>query len=91
VAHLVQGAAVKIDEELDGDNVFRWVSEDHDSLKMIVPENNWEPYGKLLKKHMETPIDFSTYCSLKRDIKLVIPCELEIAEKNYAEFRKVKI
>lgn len=91
VAHLVQGAALKIDEELNGDNAFWWVSEDHDSLKMLVPENNWEPYARLMKKYFEVPIDFRTYCSLKRDYTLVIPCEIEIAEKNYAEFRKVKI
>jgi DNA polymerase I-like protein with 3'-5' exonuclease and polymerase domains len=90
-AHLIQTAAIKIDEELQDDSIFRWVSENHDSLTMIVPENNWEPYAKLMKKYMETPIDFSTYCSLKRDYKLTIPCELELAEKNYAEFRKVKI
>jgi uracil-DNA glycosylase family 4 len=91
VAHLVQGAGIKIDEELNGDVQFKWVSEDHDSLKMIVPENNWEPYARLMKKHFETPIDFRPYCTLKRDYTLTIPCEIEIAEKNYAEFRKVKI
>lgn len=91
VAHLVQGAALKIDDELNGDSAVMWLSEDHDSLKMQVPENNWEPYAKLMKKHFETPIDFSTYCSLKRNYVLTIPCELEIAEKNYAEFRKVKV
>lgn len=91
VAHLVQGAGLKIDDELNGDVEFMWVSEDHDSLKMLVPENNWEPYARLMKKHFEAPIDFSTYCSLKRNYVLTIPCELEIAEKNYAEFRKVKI
>lgn len=91
VGHLVQGAALKIDDELNGDNVFMWLSENHDSLTMQVPENNWEPYARLMKKHFEAPIDFSTYCSLKRDYILTIPCELEIAEKNYAEFRKVKV
>jgi len=91
VGHLVQGAGLKIDEELDGDVEFKWLSEDHDSLKMIVPENNWEPYAKLMKKYLEAPIDFRPYCSLRRDYTLTIPCEIEIAEKNYAEFRKVKI
>ena len=91
VAHLVQGAGLKIDDELNGDNAFMWLSEDHDSLKMLVPDNNWEPYARLMKKHFETPIDFRTYCSLRRDYTLTIPCELEIAEKNYAEFKKVKI
>lgn len=91
VAHVVQGAGLKIDDELNGDVEFLWVSEDHDSLKMLVPENNWEPYARLMKKHFEVPIDFSIYCSLKRNYTLTIPCEIEIAEKNYAEFRKVKM
>jgi uracil-DNA glycosylase family 4 len=91
VAHLVQGAAIKIDEELNGDVEFKWLSEDHDSLKMLVPENNWELYAKLMKKYFEAPIDFKTYCSLKRNYTLVIPCEIEMSDTNYAEMRKVKL
>lgn len=91
VAHLVQKAAIAIDEELNGDSAVMWLSEDHDSLKMQVPENNWEPYARLMKKYFETPIDFNLYCSLKRDYKLVIPCEIELSDTNYAEMRKVKI
>jgi uracil-DNA glycosylase family 4 len=91
VAHLVQKAALAIDDELNGDCKVQWLTENHDSLTMQVPENNWQPYACLMKKHFEVPIDFSIYCSLKRDYKLVIPCEIEIAEKNYAEFHKVKI
>lgn len=91
VAHLVQGAGLKIDEELNGDSAFLWLSEDHDSLKMQVPANNWEPYAKLMKKYFEIPIDFSLYCSLKRDYKLVIPCEIEFSDTNYAEMHKVKL
>lgn|SRR5215510_3005831 len=91
VAHLVQGAALKIDSELNGDSAVMWLSEDHDSLKMLVPENNWEPYARLMKKYFEVPIDFSIHCSLKRDYKLIIPCEVEISDTNYANFRKVKL
>jgi len=91
VAHLVQGAGLKIDEELKGDVAFLWLSEDHDSLKMLVPSNNWEPYARLMKKHFEAPINFSTYCSLKRDYILTIPCEIEMSETNYGEIHKVKI
>lgn len=91
VAHLVQGAGLAIDDELNGDVEFLWLSENHDSLTMQVPENNWEPYARLMKKHFEKPIDFATYCSLRREYILTIPCELEIAEKNYGEFRKVKV
>lgn len=91
VAHVVQGAALKIDDELNGDKAMMWLSEDHDSLKMQVPANNWEIYGRLMKKHFEVPVDFRTYCSLKRDYTLTIPCEIEISETNYAEMHKVKI
>jgi uracil-DNA glycosylase family 4 len=91
VAHLVQGAALKIDDELNGDIAAMWLSEDHDSLKMQVPANNWEPYARLMKKHFETPIDFRTYCTLKRDYTLTIPCDIELSDTNYAEMHKVKL
>lgn len=96
VAHLVQGAALKIDEEL-GDEVgptkshpVNWISENHDSLLIQAPENNWMPYALLMKKHMQAAIDFNTYCTLKRDVRLVIPCDIEVAEKSYAVMKKVK-
>jgi DNA polymerase I-like protein with 3'-5' exonuclease and polymerase domains len=91
VAHLVQGAALKIDEELGGDKTFLWSEEKHDDLYLQAPADNWEVYARLMKKHMETPIDFNLYCTLKRDIKLVIPCSVEISRTNYAEFESVKI
>jgi uracil-DNA glycosylase family 4 len=91
VAHLVQGAALKIDEELNGDAEVLWSEEKHDSLTLQAPANNWKPYALLMKKHMETSIDFRTYCSLKRDVDLIIPCEIEVSETNYAEFHKVKL
>lgn len=91
VAHLVQGAALKIDEELNGDKAVMWLTENHDSLLMQVPAANWEPYAKLMKKHFLTPIDFSIYCSLKRDYVLTIPCDIEFSDTNYGEMRKVKI
>jgi uracil-DNA glycosylase len=91
VAHVVQGAALRIDEELNGDTEIMWAEEKHDAIYLQVPENNWEVYAKLMKKHMEVPIDFSTYCTLKRDIKLVIPAAIEISNTNYASFEKVEV
>jgi uracil-DNA glycosylase family 4 len=91
VADLVQGAALLADEEFGGDTQFFWCGEKHDSLTIQCPANNWEPYAKVLKKHMERPIDFSTYCTLKRDVKLVIPADVEFSDTNYAEMRKVKL
>ena len=91
VAHLVQGAALKIDDELNGDGSILWAEEKHDALYLQAPENDWERYARLMKKHMETPTDFSTYCTLKRDIRLVIPCDVEVSHTNYASFEKVKL
>lgn len=91
VGHLVQGAALKIEDELNGDDAGYFLGEKHDELVMEVPENNWEPYAKLLKTHMETPIDFSKYCSIKRDYVLTIPCDVEISNTHYGAFEKVKL
>lgn len=90
-AHLVQKAALAIDEELKDDKGFLWSQEKHDALYLQAPANNWMPYAKLMKKHMETSINFRTYCTLKRDYDLIIPCEIEISHTNYAEFEKVKM
>lgn len=90
VSHVVQGAALAIEEELGDDDEGYFIGEKHDELIMEVPETNWEPYAALLKKHMEKPIDFSTYCSIKRDYILIIPCEIEISDTHYGDFRKVK-
>jgi len=93
VAHLVQGAALKIEEELNNDlpKTYMWMSEDHDSLTLQAPANNWEPYAKLMKKHLQTPIDFNVYCSLKRDVRLIIPSAIEISDTHYGAFKQVKI
>lgn len=91
VGHVVQGAALRIDDELNGDEAGYFIGEKHDELIMEVPENNWMPYAALLKKHMEIGIDFSTCCSLKRDYVLVIPCEVEVSNTHYGDFKKVKL
>src|SRR5204863_2314594 len=83
VAHLVQGAALKVYDETKDDDNSIFISENHDSLLMQVPENNWKPYAQLLKKYMELSVDFSIYCSLKRNYKLIIPCDIETSETNY--------
>lgn len=90
-AHLIQKAALAIDEELKDDKDFLWSQEKHDAIYMQAPANNWEPYARLMKKYMEAPIDFRTYCTLKRDYTLVIPCDIEISHTHYAAFEKVKL
>jgi len=91
VAHLVQQAALEVYKEIGSNSEAFFVAENHDALVLEVPENNWEPYAKLLKKHMTKPIDFSTYCTLKRDFVLTIPCDIEIGVNNYGEMEKVKL
>ena len=90
-AHVIQKAALAVDEELNGDKAAMFISENHDSLLMQAPENNWEPYARLLKEKMTIPIDFRTYCSLKRDYTLTIPIDIEMSDTNYASMMKVKI
>lgn len=90
IAHLVQGAGLAIDEELKDDKGFLWSQEKHDALFLQAPANNWEPYARLMKKHMEKAIDFRTYCTLKRDYTLTIPCDVEISHTHYAAFTRVK-
>jgi uracil-DNA glycosylase len=91
VSHLVQTAGLNVNDEIQDDKEACFISENHDALVMQVPENNWEPYARLLKKEMEKPIDFNTYCTLKRDIQLVIPADIEISSTNYGDLKKVKL
>lgn len=92
VAHLVQGAGIKCYEEFGKNNKdVKWLSENHDSLLIQVPENDWKPYAVKLREHMMKPIDFSKYCNIKRDYILTIPCDVEISDTNYSEMRKVKL
>lgn len=90
VAHVVQGAFLKLYEDLKGEDVL-FYHEKHDEICIGVPANNWEPYAKLMKKYMEIPVDFSQYCTLKRDYKLTIPCEVVMSETNFSDFKKVKL
>lgn len=91
VGHLVQGAALAIEDEIGDDDAGYFLGEKHDELIMEVPEDNWEPYAKLLKKHMEALIDFSRYCSIKRDYVLTIPCDIAISDTHYGDFRSIKL
>ena len=89
VAHLIQGAAVKAKERFNGEALF--IVEAHDALVIEAPKNDWERFARVLKEEMEREIDFSIYCSLKRDCKLKIPADIEISDTNYGDFKKVKI
>lgn len=110
VGHIVQGAALKIEDELNDSSFVRmsqdklwhniitgkklpymWLSEDHDCLTIQVPEKDWEAYAKIMRKHLEQTVDFSTYCTLKRDYKLTIPSDIQVSNTNYGAFQKVKV
>lgn len=96
VADTTAKAAIDIEDEFNGDvqliqNTYNGIiSENHDALVCMVPANNWEKYAAILKKHMTREIDFNI-CSLKRNIKLTIPTEIEFSDTNYAELKKVKV
>lgn len=94
IAHLVQGAALKTHAEL-GDLVgpvkthpINFISENHDSLLLQIPEKMIDEVSPVINKHMTAPIDFSKYCTLKRNVQLVIPCDLEVTDVNYGTLEK---
>lgn len=97
VADLVQGAGLLADDEFNGDEQVYFCSENHDALVMQAPINDWEKYAKVLKKHMTRAIDFSAYCTLKRNHQLIIPSDIEVSLNkegnvtNYGDLHKVKV
>ena len=91
VADITQTAALKLFDIIQDNKLVFICSENHDSLLIQAPEGEWEKWALELKKCMTMSVDFSTYCSLKRSYKLTIPVDIEVAEKNYAEFNKVKL
>ncbi len=79
--------AMNAKEELQG---LRFIEEKHDSLKVLAPKGEVESIARVMKKHIEIPIDFN-YCTLKRDIQLVIPCDFEVGVSNYFHMEKLKV
>lgn len=69
---------------------IRFVKEDHDSFTLLVPKNEVEKVAKIMKEECEQEINFME-CSVKRDIKLIIPVDFEVGEKNYSDMIKLKI
>jgi hypothetical protein len=62
---------------------MRIVVESHDAFMVMVRPNDLRATAKLMKDKLELPIDFSE-CTLKRDKKLIIPCELQAGD-NWKE------
>jgi uracil-DNA glycosylase family 4 len=78
---------IRIKEELQG---IRFLKEDHDSFTVLAPRGEVEDIARVMKRHIEIPIDFNN-CTLKKDIKLIIPSDFEIGEKNYKDMERLKI
>lgn len=64
--------------------------EAHDALLFRFPIGEWLDRIKIVKKYMEKPIDFSVG-SLKRNVMLKIPADVEMSETNYKELEKVRL
>src|SRR4029077_6350741 len=79
--------AMNAKEELHG---IRFVKEDHDSITLLAPKGEERSIAETLKRHIEIPIDFNS-CTLKRNIRLTIPADFEVGEKNYHRMEKLKI
>jgi DNA polymerase-1 len=65
-----------------------FVYEGHDSAMAEIPEDKLDEYTKVYKEEAEQPIDF-TFCSLSREYKLVIPCELEYGN-SWGQMKGIK-
>lgn len=83
----ITAGAISIHDRL-GD--LRFVKEDHDSFTMLAPKSEVESISKIVKEELTKEIDFMLG-SIKRNIKLIIPVEFEVGEKNYAHMEKLKI
>lgn len=90
VADTVKNAIIDAREHEMLDFHKMLMGEAHDSLLMRFPKGEWEDRARVVKKLLERPIDFNQ-CSLRRDVKLSIPADVEIGEKNYRDLVKVKI
>lgn len=65
--------------------------EAHDALLFRFPIGEWKDRAKVVVGYLEEPIDFSINCSLRRNIMLKIPADVEYSETNYRDLEKVKL
>jgi DNA polymerase I-like protein with 3'-5' exonuclease and polymerase domains len=91
VADTTLASALECYEEINDSKEVFFISENHDSLLLQVPEKEVGVYAKLLKRCMTRVIDFSTYCSLKRNYKLTIPVDIEVSYTNFASFERLDL
>jgi DNA polymerase I-like protein with 3'-5' exonuclease and polymerase domains len=69
---------------------FRYLAEMHDGCLAEVLEDDVELYANTFKELVEREIDFST-CSLPRDYKLSIPCEIEFSCKSWYDMKPLEM
>jgi DNA polymerase len=68
-------------------NWLQVLAESHDSLFVHCPINRVDQGASIMKEELETPVDFAK-CSLPRGV-LVIPCEVNLGEKNWESMRRI--
>jgi uracil-DNA glycosylase family 4 len=79
VADQVKFAMVRIKRRVEK-SWFKFVGESHDSCLPLVRDDKIVEAGKIIKEEMEQEIDFKN-CTLSRNIKIVIPCELKLGKR----------
>lgn len=65
------------------------LGESHDALLFRFPIGEYIDRAKVIKKHLESPIDFSI-CTLSRG-PLRIPADVEVGFENYRDLKRIKI
>jgi hypothetical protein len=65
------------------------LEEAHDGTLWEIPIGREEEFGVLYKRNIEAPIDFR-FCSLAREVDLVIPCEMEVGD-NWGYMKGYKL
>jgi uracil-DNA glycosylase len=65
------------------------LEEAHDGSMWEVPKGRELEFGAIYKKNIEKPIDFR-YCTLHRDVQLVIPCEVSVGE-TWKDLKEIKL
>jgi uracil-DNA glycosylase family 4 len=87
VSDNTKAAGMRVEKVINDRRVLRFCIEGHDSLTALVLKSEVFNVGKVLKEEFERPMNFKQ-CTLSRDYDLVIPCEMEIGEKNLRDMEK---
>ena len=86
VAYISQSAGLQLNQ------VASWIRvlfENHDALLMELPIWKLDESVPIIRSAFERPIDFNIG-SLRRDFKLIIPCEIKYSFTNWGDMLKYK-